>query len=308
MATIFGTAGRDTLVGEAGDVTIEGGGGGDYIYVWGSSDLSYRHLVVHEIGSGNVLIFDTPAPVAGLGQLRTSIDIGSGVASAEVVSGDSNQHIADIVFTGINNVRGSPGADFITGSEGADTIDTGVGGLDIVRGYAGDDLIELSQYADHGEANGNTGDDTLSGGGEFSTLYGGQGNDRISAFGPSATANGNKGDDVLVGSIFSGDSLYGGQGDDSIEGGPRKDWISGDLGHNTLAGAGGADTFHASAGDDVVRDFSIADGDRVQIDAGLTYDPRQIGPDVEVTLSNSGHMTLQNVQLSSLPAGWIFSA
>jgi len=276
--------------------------------VWGSSDLSYRHLVVHEIGNGNVLSFDTLSPSAAPGQFRTSIDIGSGIASAELVSTGGSQHIADVAFSSINNVMGSPGDDVITGSQGADTIDAGVGGLDIVRGYGGDDLITLSSYADHGEANGNIGNDTLSGGGAFSTLYGGQGNDHIGVFGPSAMANGNRGDDLIIGSIFGGDSLYGGEGDDTIQGGRGKDWISGDLGHNTLTGAGAADTFHASAGDDVVSDFSIADGDRVQVDAGLTYEARQSGSDVDITLSNSGHMILQNVQLSSLPAGWIISS
>jgi hypothetical protein len=73
----------------------------------------------------------------------------------------------------------------------------------------------------------------------------------------------------------------------------------------TLTGGSGADTFHASAGmgADVVTDFSFTGGDRVQVDAGLTW---TVSGSV-VTFSDGSTLTLTGVSAGSLPAGWIFS-
>jgi Ca2+-binding RTX toxin-like protein len=104
--------------------------------------------------------------------------------------------------------------------------------------------------------------------------------------------------------------MLGGQGDDVIVGGTGADFISGDRGSDTLTGGAGADTFHtfAGAGIDVVTDFSVSQGDKVQIDAGTTFTVSQQGADTVITLGGGDELILQNVQASSIPAGSIFLA
>jgi hypothetical protein len=77
----------------------------------------------------------------------------------------------------------------------------------------------------------------------------------------------------------------------------------------TMTGGTGADTFHAfsGAGTDVVTDFSSAEGDKVQLDAGTTYILKQVGADTVVDMGAGDQLVLKNVTLSTLPTGWIFT-
>jgi hypothetical protein len=45
----------------------------------------------------------------------------------------------------------------------------------------------------------------------------------------------------------------------------------------------------------------------VQIDAGTAYQVGQAGADVIINLGGGDQMVLTNVQLSTLPQGWIFT-
>jgi phospholipase/lecithinase/hemolysin len=188
-----------------------------------------------------------------------------------------------------------------------DTI-TALAGTNDLRGFDGDDSITGGSAFD--SINGNKGADTIVGrslSGDI--LLGGQGNDLITTVQSTGhnAVNGNRGDDTVVGGP-GGDTLRGGQGDDVISGGSGADWISGDLGRNTLTGGGAADIFHAGPGQDLVTDFNVAQGDRVQIDAGTSYVATQSGSDTLISLSDGGQMTLAGVQMTNLAAGWIFAA
>jgi phospholipase/lecithinase/hemolysin len=181
-------------------------------------------------------------------------------------------------------------------------------GTNVLFGGDGNDSIQGGTGFDR--INGNKGDDTIVG---VSTtgdwLRGGQGEDSINAGQSTAhnIVNGDLGNDTIVGGA-GGDTLRGGQADDVITGGSGADWISGDLGHNTLTGGGGADIFHTGGGIDRVTDFSVAQGDRVAVDAGVTMTgASQMGPDTVIAFSNGGQMTLAGVQESSLPGGWIIT-
>ncbi|HEX3700394.1 MAG TPA: hypothetical protein VHV27_06945 [Phenylobacterium sp.] len=57
----------------------------------------------------------------------------------------------------------------------------------------------------------------------------------------------------------------------------------------------------------MVTDFSSAQGDRVQVDAGLSWTLSQSGANTVVTLSDGATLTLDNVTAATLPSGWIFS-
>ncbi|MDB5491014.1 MAG: hemolysin-type calcium-binding repeat family protein [Micavibrio sp.] len=75
------------------------------------------------------------------------------------------------------------------------------------------------------------------------------------------------------------DRIEGGSGDDIIFGQEGNDWIYGGSGADVLYGGSGADTFaykNASEGGDHVKDFSVSEGDKLdlsQLLSGIGYDP-----------------------------------
>ena len=137
-----------------------------------------------------------------------------------------------------DDILGNAGDDSLFGREGRDRLDGGIGD-DRLRGGGGDDMLL-----------GQTGSDRLFGEAGHDTLMGGTGDDMLS---------GGTGNDMLVGGTGR-DRLVGGAGNDRLEGGAARD---------VLVGGAGADTFVfdlADAGEmDVIRDFSLSDGDRIVI-------------------------------------------
>ena len=77
-----------------------------------------------------------------------------------------------------------------------------------------------------------------------------------------------------------------------------------------LRGGAGADIFHAftGAGLDRIVDFSVSEGDRVQLDPGDVYTVSQAGADTVISLGAGDQVILVGVSMASLPAGWIFGA
>jgi len=154
------------------------------------------------------------------------------------------------------------------------------------------------------------GSDTYVGGAGEETVSGGAGDDVLSAGAAGDSGfnflHGNQGADTITGGGGT-DWLRGGQGDDLVFGGSGNDWLSGDRGDDTVTGGPGADTFHSfgEAGTDVVTDFNFAEGDRVSLLAGTSYEVKQVGEAVVITMSGGGQMVLQNVQLSVLGEGWL---
>jgi len=190
-----------------------------------------------------------------------------------------------------------------TPTDGADTL-TGGAGTDIIHGQAGDDLIQGGGAFD--DLQGNTGNDTIHGGDGGDWVVGGQGQDLLYGDAGADVVLGNLGDDTQDGGDGA-DILRGGQGNDSLSGGAGDDWISGDRGDDTEVGGPGADVFHVfdGSGTDRVLDFHAAEGDRIFVLPGESWTAAQVGSDVVVTVGEA-HMTLVDVQLSTLPDGWIF--
>lgn len=198
-----------------------------------------------------------------------------------------------VALTAPGTVEGGAGDDTLQGSYGPDVLRGGAGD-DIVYGGAGADLV-----------NGNTGADTVHGDAGDDTLSGGQGSDALFGEADNDLLYGNMGADSLDGGMGN-DTIRGGQDNDVIDGGAGDDWLSGDRGDDTLTGGAGADTFHgfAGAGLDRVTDFNAGEGDHVLLDAGTSYTVSQVGSDVVIQMTG-GQMVLANVQLSTLPPGWL---
>jgi serralysin len=215
----------------------------------------------------------------------------------------------------IENARGGAGSDKINGNAAANNIAGGSGndtvagaeGRDYLRGDAGHD--SLSGGAEFDDINGNTGNDTASGGLGDDWVVGGQDQDLLYGDEGADIVYGNLGDDTLWGGVGA-DLVRGGQGADLIRGEDGDDWLSGDRGNDTISGGAGADIFHGSqdAGIDRVLDFSLAEGDRVQLDPGTTFVLRQSGADAVIDMGGGHQMVLVGVQLSGLTGGWLFGA
>jgi Ca2+-binding RTX toxin-like protein len=210
-------------------------------------------------------------------------------------------------------IEGRAGADALIGGAGADTMMGGVGndfvlggaGRGYLRGDEGDDYIMGG--ADFDDINGNMGADTCISGGGDDWVVGGKDNDSLSGSAGANLAYGNLGNDTCDGGAGD-DIIRGGQDNDVVLGGAGADFVSGDRGDDTMTGGAGADVFHTfgDAGIDRVTDFSLAQGDRVQLDPGTQFAVSQSGEDTVINMSGGGQMILVGVQMSTLTPGWIF--
>jgi Ca2+-binding RTX toxin-like protein len=214
-------------------------------------------------------------------------------------SSTATSPIAGEVFTGAN------GGDTVQAGAGNDTVVGGSGGINVLRGNEGDDSIAGSAGFD--DANGNMGNDTIHGNAGDDFSVGGRDNDLLFGDAGSDIVWGNLGNDTCDGGDGA-DQCRGGQGDDSVSGGAGNDFISGDRGNDTETGGAGADLFHGSqdAGIDRVLDFSVAEGDRVELDPGTTFTVSQVGADTVIDMGAGNQMILVGVSMSSLLSSSIF--
>ena len=210
---------------------------------------------------------------------------------------------------GADVIHGNAAGNTINGGAGADTIDGGTGGANQLFGGDGNDSIQGG--ADFDAVNGNKGEDTIDGGaGGADWLLGGQGNDIITAHTGNVILNGNIGLDTVNGGAGD-DFIRGGQGADVLNGGAGNDQLFGDLGNDSMTGGSGADLFHFAVGGgvDLVTDFSVAAGDRIQLDGAPAYTVAQIGADTVISVGTGGdQIVLANVQSITLGPGSILLA
>jgi serralysin len=210
----------------------------------------------------------------------------------------------------IENALGGAGGDVMTGNEapnrmlgqgGGDSL-SGGGGQDYLRGEAGADW--LSGGAEWDDLHGNMGTDTVYGGDGDDWVVGGQDGDVLYGEGGRDLVYGNLGADTLWGGDGA-DVLLGGQAEDTLSGGAGDDFISGDRGADTVSGGAGADLFvtFAGAGLDRVLDFSLAEGDRVQITGPASWTLLESGGDTVLSLGGADQLIL--VGVVSLGEGWL---
>jgi Ca2+-binding RTX toxin-like protein len=278
-------AGNDRLYGDAGDDTLYAGDGIDTLFGGDDND---------NLNGGN----DNDTVYGEDGN-----DVLNGEDGSDFLHGGAGN---DTLNGGLDNdtLYGREGDDILNGGNGSDRLlgdGTGgqsISGSDILNGDAGNDAI----YGGAGDdtLNGGTGDDKLFGDKIWTsdtflgndTLNGGSGNDKLYGDAGSDILNGGDDNDILLGGTGAdtlngdagNDNLYGEDGNDILRGGDGIDILRGGLGNDILFGdgdrdhlygEGGADTFileAATAFDDLVfiRDFSVAEGDAIDISDILT--------------------------------------
>ncbi len=217
-------------------------------------------------------------------------------------------------YAGNDTMTGGGGNDVLDGGDGDDSVAAGVGndtivdpsGTNYLRGEDGDDVCVGGTGFD--DINGNMGNDTVSTGPGDDYCVGGKDNDLLFGEAGQDFVYGNLGDDTCDGGSGN-DIVRGGQGNDTLTGGSGNDFVSGDRGDDTMIGGAGADNFHsfADAGIDRVLDFSVAEGDRVQLDPGTTFTVMQVGSDTVIMMS-AGQVVLVGVSMASLLPTSIFGA
>ena len=122
---------------------------------------------------------------------------------------------------------------------------------------------------------GTSGPDTFNGTAANDYYNGGAGNDTITGGDGKNALLGAAGDDSITGGTGV-DNLYGGANNDTLHGGAGADVLQGGTGNDILFGNAGADLFIWGGGDngavgstDIIKDFNIAEGDKVDAKALL---------------------------------------
>ncbi len=173
-------------------------------------------------------------------------------------------------------ISAATGTSQLINAQGGDDFVAIEAGNDFVFGGSGNDWIFAGRGDD--QLNGGSGNDTLEGGANNDQLSGGSGADQLWGGSGTDILRGGTGDDQLYGDHDG--SATSQQGNDTLDGGAGNDILSGGGGADQLIGGFGKDTFkvetHLDLGmghTDVIRDFSRAEGDLIDlraIDADLT--------------------------------------
>ena len=74
-----------------------------------------------------------------------------------------------------------------------------------------------------------------------------------------------------VSGLMGDDRLIGGSGNDVLRGGSGDDWLIGGTGDDEISGGAGADSIRLSEGNDLIFGFSVIEGDRLELESGMTF-------------------------------------
>ena len=252
--TVTGSSGDDVIETSSHDDTINGEDGNDTINSGNGDNTVFGGAGMDIITTGN------GEDMIDAGADNDTVNAGAG---DDVISGGDGDDV----------VNGEDGNDILSGGEGDDTLDGG-NGQDtlLVDGNVSDftfDFIDAFSLTMN-DNNGLQGMDSISNIETFEFSDGtftraelealSSGPNVIDGTNGADTLNGTTDDDVISG--FDGtDTLFGDAGNDILDGG---------LGGDTLTGGLGADTFVFKAaeylsGTDVITDFSVAEGDKLDI-------------------------------------------
>lgn len=297
--TLNGGADNDDLIGGDGADVMDGGTGIDVVdYSFESSGIIVS--LQNPLISGGAALGDELYNIENLRATGFDDKIGGSSADNYFWLYEGNDTV--YAFAGNDTIDAGDGDDRIYGGDGDDVLMGGDGndqifggdGADRHIGGAGVDTLRLDD-ANHGnllvdlaDARLNQGaavvgdrynsienirmgigDDTVYGDAGGNDIYGHGGNDEIHGRDGADSLNGYVGADTLYGDDGD-DSIFGGAGNDFLDGGAQNDTLDGGKGWDHLTGGAGADVFvfdQLNNNRDTLTDFSVADGDKVDVSA-----------------------------------------
>ncbi len=206
-------------------------------------------------------------------------------------------NIADILFSNDFSTSTITGAKQFAGSTNATAVEYELSGVNIPGNVAKSALESTDPYS--------LVIDTLSGADE---IIGSVDNDQLLGFEGDDSIYGGMGDDQLTGGGGK-DFIRAGVGNDLLQGDGGNDWLKGGKGNDTLLGGAGSDIFVWSGNDDTVEDFSLAEGDLIQIRGDINFSSAASGANVVVTMDPiadfiGGTFTLLNVDVAAFTAAF----
>ncbi|MCF4966081.1 hypothetical protein CV014_02710 [Nostoc sp. CMAA1605] len=236
---INGGYGNDILYGGSGNNTLNGGGDydtADYSQITKNITFLQTGVIQKDGGLGEDELVNIERVVVNANASNNIIDASTADSNTSINVNLNYQFFDVISLSGIksfaienfDNVKGSNQSDDIVG-DSQNNLLIGNGGDDFLDGYEGDDNL-----------NGGSGDDYIWGYFGNDYLTGGSGNDTLMG----------EGDD---------DTLLSGDGDDSLMGGDGNDILTGGLGQDKFV------FNNVSEGVDIIKDFNISEGDKIQI-------------------------------------------
>ncbi|MCA0404937.1 MAG: hypothetical protein LCH39_02135 [Proteobacteria bacterium] len=288
-----GDSAANSLLGGAGDDTIDGGGGADILSGGAGDDImAYRGGEVSIAGGtgANTLLLRTVASVDLALADQTS---GDGVN----VTGFANIDASVLTTAQAVTLLGSTGANIITGGAGNDTIDAR-GGADIVNAGAGNDSVTF-----HGS------EISLDGGAGTNTLVlGARGGITHVDFATAPGGDQTTGDAVNVANFQNLDASILGAGENLIvNASGSANTLTLGAGDDVVQGGGGADVVNAGAGNDSVDYW----GSEVSLSGGTGTNTLVMRGTGTVNLANADQTTgdavivngFANVDASALASG-----
>lgn len=285
IENVIGSAGNDTLRGDARANMLAGGEGDDLLEGYGGDDvlvLGGGSSQVSGGGGDDLIVLGTGAAVVNGGRGSDTLSLGTLSATSVI---DMQAGTADLLITAEAPVWRD------TGTSEARLL--GVALLtpeDVLRtepqfarsqddldrtlpaaGSADADRFEITIGAQHFVRTVQfSGVEHIIGAGGTDSVDGSRLNNRIDGRAGADTLNGRAGNDTLIGGTGD-DRLSGGLGRDRLSGGAGDDWLHGGAGNDHLTGGTGADSFVFAAGNgtDLIADFSVAQNDRLVLAGNL---------------------------------------
>lgn len=282
---LYGGDGNDTLTGGIGSNDYFGGAGSDIFAMTARGAAGYSDDLIHDFAHGDKVDVSQYG-ISDITQIRALLYTDHNGEAAFNAYYDGLDHVVRLEGLTVAQVNAN---DFIFDTSAAKT-EAGTDHDDVLFGTTGNDTLEGG--AGNDVLLGGAGNDILIGGYDFDTYNGGAGFDRVSfAYSTEKVdvnlstgvatwydgttekltsieaVTGSSADNVLTGTSGN-NSLDGGDGNDTLKGQGGNDVLIGGKGADTITGGTGDDTFYyravsdstvASAGQDIITDFTTGD-------------------------------------------------
>ncbi|MBD8653929.1 hypothetical protein IFT66_22835 [Rhizobium sp. CFBP 13726] len=200
----------------------------------------------------------------------------TGTAGSDLIHGQAGN---DVIFglAGNDTIFGDAGNDTLNGGAGQDKLDGGTGidtldyagsnagvTIDLQLGTASGGHAQGDQIFNFENVNGSSHDDKFLGDGRANIAKGLDGNDGLNGRVGDDRLYGNDGNDTLIGELGA-DVLVGGNGIDVLAGGAGRDYLWGGADADRFAFKRVTDSTVESAGRDTIEDFSVSQGDKIDL-------------------------------------------